>query len=465
MLLVAANGEGRVELGDALSRHPDLGGMVAATLSMGLCLAERYRPELAFVDLGAASVHGFDACRVLSSLPTRSQRRCRVIAGTATVTDGIEKPALMAGAANVTLFPFPLGLFESELDRLEERLGRAKSVAPRERLRESSARRASSAGALDPVRVPDSMPGESPVRRHAAWGLACLALVVVSPDFERLNNPNGDVRIWATRAIVQHHVLNIDELQREWGYVNDKAKNQHHIYSGKAPGVSFVGVPVSWAHTKLRGLVGWPAPGKRETTFWLRLFAVKPPMCLFLFFFARYVERTTGSAYARDLLVAALGLGTPLYPYGGIFVGHALAAAAAFTAFMLLDDDREGRRVALRLALAGLFAGLTVVFEYQAALVSAAVAVYEAALPAAAGGAGGVCCGRGPPAVALGIYLTGLSAGRAGFPWQRREPAVRAHGAQRRLHGLSLPQLEGFSAFLFSPAYGLFAFRRCWCWA
>ena len=34
----------------------------------------------------------------------------------------------MAGAANVTLFPFPLGLFESELDRLEERLGPRKAV-------------------------------------------------------------------------------------------------------------------------------------------------------------------------------------------------------------------------------------------------------------------------------------------------------------------------------------------------
>lgn len=128
VMLVAANGEGRVELGEALSRHSELGGMVAGSLAMGLCLAERYRPELAFVDLGAANVHGFDACRVLSSLPTRSQRRCRVIAGTATVTDGIEKPALMAGAANVTLFPFALGLFESELDRLEERLGPRKAV-------------------------------------------------------------------------------------------------------------------------------------------------------------------------------------------------------------------------------------------------------------------------------------------------------------------------------------------------
>jgi hypothetical protein len=29
----------------------------------------------------------------------------------------------MAGAANVTLFPFAQSLFETELDRLEERLG------------------------------------------------------------------------------------------------------------------------------------------------------------------------------------------------------------------------------------------------------------------------------------------------------------------------------------------------------
>jgi CheY-like chemotaxis protein len=123
VLLIATSGEGRVEMGDALGRHGDLTGLVVAGLSIGLCLAERYRPELVFLDMGVASVHAFEACRVLSSLQSRAQRRCRVVAGTANVTDAVEKPALMAGAANVTLFPFAPNVFESELDRLEERLG------------------------------------------------------------------------------------------------------------------------------------------------------------------------------------------------------------------------------------------------------------------------------------------------------------------------------------------------------
>jgi CheY-like chemotaxis protein len=123
VLLISDGGEGRVELGDVLGRHADCAGLVGTGLPMGMLLAERYRPELVFLDLGLASVHAYEACRALSGLTSRSQRRCRLVAGTVTVTDGVEKPALMAGAASVTLFPFSHSLFETELDRLEERLG------------------------------------------------------------------------------------------------------------------------------------------------------------------------------------------------------------------------------------------------------------------------------------------------------------------------------------------------------
>jgi CheY-like chemotaxis protein len=123
VLLISGSGEGRPELATVLARHGDLGGLVATNVASGVMLAERYRPELIFLDLGVAGANAFEACRVLSALNSRSQRRCRVVAGTSVMTDTIEKPALMAGAANVTLFPFAAGLFQTELDRLEERLG------------------------------------------------------------------------------------------------------------------------------------------------------------------------------------------------------------------------------------------------------------------------------------------------------------------------------------------------------
>jgi CheY-like chemotaxis protein len=129
VLLISASGEGRGELASALSRHPDVGGLVATSLSMGICLAERHRPELILLDLGLASVNAFDACRALSGLTSRAQRRSRVVAGTSNLTDSVEKPALMAGAASVTLFPFTASVVEGELDRLEERLG-ARKAAP-----------------------------------------------------------------------------------------------------------------------------------------------------------------------------------------------------------------------------------------------------------------------------------------------------------------------------------------------
>jgi hypothetical protein len=308
--------------------------------------------------------------------------------------------------------------------------------------------------------------GESLARRHASWLLVSAALLIVSPYYERLNNPNENVRVWATRAIVAHHELNIDAVEREWGYVNDKAKNDRHVYSSKAPGVSFLGVPVLFAETGLRALVGWPAPSKRAATFWLRLWAVKLPICAFLWFFARYVARRTGSPLARDILVIALGLGTMIFPYGGLFVGHALAAAAVFAAFILIDDPRDeagaaddpGARAGRRpLAGAGLLAGLGVLFEYQAILVALALAIYvvvrrrRGIVPFALGAL--------PPALALGAYHQALFGRPWIFPYANIENPVFARTAhQAGFHGLSLPQLSAFPAFLVSPAYGLFAF-------
>ena len=194
----------------------------------------------------------------------------------------------------------------------------------------------------------------------------------------------------------------------------------------------------------------------------VRLFVVKVPLCAFLLLFARWARRVTDSGWAADAAVIALGLGTLLYPYGNLFVGHALAAATAFAAFILLDDaDDEARAPGTgRLLGAGLLAGVTVLFEYQAVLVSIALAVYvgirqrrrPAAVAAFLGGAS-------PAVVALGAYHTALFGRPWRLPFGYIENPVFAQTAHRAgFHGLSLPHPAAFPAFLFSPSYGLFAF-------
>src|SRR5438552_8558239 len=163
---------------------------------------------------------------------------------------------------------------------------------------------------------------ESAARRYVVWILVSLSYVVVVPYFPRINNPNENVRIWMTRAIVLDHTLSIDKATADWGYVDDKAVSGGHLYSSKAPGTSFLGVPALWLQTKLWHICGWPSPSKRAMTLALRDLTIIPSALLFLLVFGRWVERRTQSAAARDLLTVAVGLGTLLYPYGVLFVGH-----------------------------------------------------------------------------------------------------------------------------------------------
>jgi hypothetical protein len=123
VLLIASSGEGRGDLAAVLSQHPGTAGLVATSFSVGLCLAERHRPELVLLDLGLASAQALDACHTLAGLTSRSQLLCRVVAGTSTLSLEVERPALMAGAASVVLFPFARGFLGGEIERLEERTG------------------------------------------------------------------------------------------------------------------------------------------------------------------------------------------------------------------------------------------------------------------------------------------------------------------------------------------------------
>jgi hypothetical protein len=309
---------------------------------------------------------------------------------------------------------------------------------------------------------PDSRPRLSPadepgIQRHAVWLLVCFALLSVFPYYGQINNPNENARVWMVRAIVDHHQLSINDVTREWGYVNDKAVMDGRLYSGKAPGTSLLGVPIYFVQRALAGGLGQGAPSKRSMTLALRLFGVGLPLSIFLFFFARYIERLTRSAAARDLLVVGLGLGTMLYPYGVLFVGHALAAALAFSGFMLLSWERQGAARPDRLAWAGSLVGLSVVFEYQ--VIFAAVVLTAYAIARHRRGALYFLAGALPPAILLGAYHTALFGRPWRFPFSHIENPewARLHN-DVRFFGLRVPDPFALGKVLFSVDLGLFAF-------
>jgi hypothetical protein len=285
------------------------------------------------------------------------------------------------------------------------------------------------------------LPPETPLRRHLVWALVALAYVVVFPYFPRLNNPNENVRIWMTRAIVAHGTFAIDAVEREWGEVSDRATDGVRRFSGKAPGTSLLGVPFHFVHHKLAG----GAPSQRTTTWVLRFFTVALPLAAFFFLFARAVERQTESPVARDLLVLGLGLGTMMYPYGLGFVGHAQAAALLFGGYLALPR---------RPVLAGALVGLAVVFEYQALFAAVAVAGFAAftlrrrTLRFVLGAVG--------PAVLLAAYHTALF----GRPWEiplghSDDPIFRLYHQQGVL-GFAVPRAAVLGKSLFGLDYGLF---------
>ncbi len=293
------------------------------------------------------------------------------------------------------------------------------------------------------------------LRRNRIWLLVLFAYVSVFPYSPGINNPNENVRVYMTRALVEHHELGINKVEAEWGWVNDKAKIGARLFSSKAPGTSLLGVPVLAVQTGLWHLLGWRSPSQLATTLALRLFAVMLPMCGFLWAFWRHARRLSGQQGIADLLLIAVALGSLLYPYGIHFVGHGLAAALSFGAFMVLAPQGTITDSHRRAALGGLFAGLGVVFEYQNLLVAALLTIYVAArrprlLPS-------FLLGALPAVAILGVVHT-LCFGRPwAFPYGHLENLDYQSQHMRGFHGAGLPSLTALVGVFFLPGFGFFA--------
>jgi hypothetical protein len=223
--------------------------------------------------------------------------------------------------------------------------------------------------------------------------------VGVYPYLAALNNPNENVRTYMTMALVEGSTLRIDDVVARHGWVNDMAKiggaaggGEPHLYSVKGPAVSYAGIPVYWAFTKIAHLFGRSVPNinapddartrwLRDATFVLRLFVVQLPCFAFLIAFERWLRRATHDVSLRLSTVAAVGLGTNYLAYSHMFASHALTAATAFGAFALatraLNHDLASR-TASRAFAAGLLAACTTLLDYHTLPLTLVLAAYAA---------------------------------------------------------------------------------------
>lgn len=232
--------------------------------------------------------------------------------------------------------------------------------------------------------------------------LFLILLTCYAYTFPRWADWNQNSRLNLTMAIVDRGVLYIDDYYQGHTQTGDYAEYGGHIYSDKAPGTAFLGVPFYWAFRTVAGgevlgrLAGYlrgsaaiagtletggtgvlPDKVYAATALAVVTFAVVAiPSALLGVLLYRFTRVLVPAPLPRAAAVLLYGLATNAYAYSGAFYGHQVVAAALFAAFFLAHRVGQRGDGPWSIAAIGLLLGLAVITEYPAALIAAAVAVY-----------------------------------------------------------------------------------------
>lgn len=210
-------------------------------------------------------------------------------------------------------------------------------------------------------------------KRAAAWSLLAAAAVLLAwpaPYLEAIRSPNELVRVYLVRALVDERTVRIDTPVQLYGGLADLALRDGHLYSDKAPGLSFLGAPV---YAFLRLFRPASAISNRELVRWLRFVLLVIPTVAWLVVLRRWLADLDLPADLVDAGPFAYAIATPAFAYCLLFMGHQAAAWMLGTALALAWWSRLGSSAAR--AAAGFLAGFAAITEYPTAPMLAAVAL------------------------------------------------------------------------------------------
>lgn len=294
-----------------------------------------------------------------------------------------------------------------------------------------------------------------PVRRLALAGLVAFLYLYPFPYFEAMRSANELPRIYLTRAMVDEGRFAIDTGVRAHGATVDVSPSGGHLYSNKAPGSSFAGVP---AYLVLRGACALAGrePTLAEATWTLRVATGVLPTLAFLLLFWRFLGRFAPEPGGRRAALAGYAAGSMAMIYSVLFVAHQLSAICIAAAWILsvwvVEDGRDARL----LAPAGLLAGAAPLMDYQAAFAGLPIAVYLVWKLARARRWGGLALAAASavPPMALLLFYHWRAFGhplRTGYAASE----TFAHFHQRGLLGMDRLRWEAFAGSTVAPDNGL----------
>jgi hypothetical protein len=274
---------------------------------------------------------------------------------------------------------------------------------------------------------------------------------------------NQNSRFDLVRAIIQQHTLRIDTYHENTG---DKAFANGHYYSDKAPGLVLLAVPVALATRPVLRSAGVDPDlphGLVAISYFATIFSIALPLaaaCALLFLIALRLGGSVGGAAFAAL---AMGLATPLWAYGTLFWGHALAGAClvfAFAAAVQLPSSPSTAQDLGWATAAGMAAGWATVTEYPAAPASLILAILALGLVWKDGWprrwriAAGIALGALPCVAVLLIYQW-AAFGSAFHPSYSYYPAGAFPWMKRGYLGLTYPHVDVALKLLFNCRRGL----------
>ncbi|TMC48055.1 MAG: hypothetical protein E6J14_13200, partial [Chloroflexi bacterium] len=209
----------------------------------------------------------------------------------------------------------------------------------------------------------------SPVRQREL--VVALFLLLCFGFFHQIPLWNEPTRYDLVVALVDHHTTQIDVNQSNTG---DKALYKGHYYTDKAPGSSFLGVPV-YAAIRVGERVF--NTGERDMDSVLQILAFilsGVPTVLLALLLLRFLRSMVEEWWAF-IVTLGLALATIVFPFATMFFGHALAAFFLFATFYVVWRLRPDAPAWHALG-AGLLAGWAVAVDYSALLGVVLVLIY-----------------------------------------------------------------------------------------